>query len=201
MFLDSTQGWSKGHCVWRVFRKTLMDLSKGSIIQQRMYPEMNRMELTSHLVMSCGNYSNGDSDRPRLEYPLPQEHLILTHELQNVWDCCASISQNCSCVFWLSDYKDDFNIKEESTQQVSVEMLQYMSTFFKFKKQICHESYGTRERNKKNLCFVKTLVELHLVSCSIVLTVSVQYIRVRVCVRAWWTVCLCGMYVCMCLYV
>lgn len=30
---------------------------------------------------------------------LPQEHLILTHELQNVWDCCASISQNCSCVF------------------------------------------------------------------------------------------------------
>ena len=22
----------------------------------------------SHLVMSCGNYSNGDSDRPRLEY-------------------------------------------------------------------------------------------------------------------------------------
>lgn len=43
---------------------------------------------------------------------------------------------------------------------------------------------GSRERIKKNLCFVKTLVELHLVSGSIVLTVSVQYIRVRVCARA-----------------
>lgn len=36
--------------------------------RERMYPEMNRMELTGHQVMSCGNYSNGDSDRPRLEY-------------------------------------------------------------------------------------------------------------------------------------
>lgn len=49
-------------------QKTLMDLSKGSIIRERMYPEVNKMELTSHLVMSCGNYSNGHSDRPRLEY-------------------------------------------------------------------------------------------------------------------------------------
>lgn len=34
-----------------------------------------------------------------------------------------------------------------------------------------------QEKGKKNLCFVKTLVEIHLVSRSIVLTVSVQYIR------------------------
>lgn len=60
-----------------------------------------------------------------------------------------------------------------------------MSTFFKFKKtKFVMKWYGTRERNKKNLCFVKTLVELHLVSRSIVLTVSVQYIRVGVRVRA-----------------
>lgn len=78
-------------------QKTLMDSSTGSIIQERVFPEINRMELTSHLVMSCGNYSNGDSGQAQFGVLLPQEHLILTHELQNVWDCCASISQNCSC--------------------------------------------------------------------------------------------------------
>lgn len=56
-------------------------------------------------------------------------------------------------------------------------MLQYMSTFLKFKKQICHKSGMEQEKGKKNLCFVKTLVEIHLVSRSIVLTVSVQYMR------------------------
>lgn len=45
---------------------------------------------------------------------------------------------------------------------------------------------------------MKTLVELHLVSRSIVLTVSVQYIRVRVCVRD--RLYVCGMCVCVCMY-
>lgn len=59
---------------------------------------MSRVEITSHLVMSCVNYSGGDCDRAALEYFLPQEHLILTHELQNVWDCCGhTVLQNCSC--------------------------------------------------------------------------------------------------------
>lgn len=58
-----------------------------------------------------------------------------------------------------------------------------------------------QEKGMRRICaFVKTLVELHLVSRSIVLTVSVQYIRMGVCVRAWPTVCLCGMYVCVCMY-
>lgn len=57
--------------------------------------------------------------------------------------------------------------------------------------------YGTRGR-KENLCFVKTLVKLHLVSRSIVLTVSVQYICVRV--SAWRSACLCAMYVSVCMY-
>lgn len=47
---------------------------------------------------------------------------------------------------------------------------------------------------------MKNLVELHLVSRSIVLTVSVQYIRVSACAWASQTVCLCGMYVCVCMY-
>lgn len=47
---------------------------------------------------------------------------------------------------------------------------------------------------------MKTLVELHLVSRSIVLTVSVQYIRVRVCVRGRLYVCVVCMYVCVCMY-
>lgn len=53
---------------------------------------------------------------------------------------------------------------------------------------------------------MKTLVELHLVSRSIVLTVSVQYILVcvcaceRGCVRECATDCVCGMYVCVCMY-
>lgn len=55
------------------------------------------------------------------------------------------------------------------------------------------------ERNKKNLCFVKTLVELHLVSRSIVLTVSVQYIRVRVRVCDRLYVCVVCMYVSVCI--
>lgn len=44
---------------------------------------------------------------------------------------------------------------------------------------------------------MKTLVELHLVSRSIVLTVSVQYIRVSV--YACLTDCMCGMYVSVCI--
>lgn len=59
--------------------------------------------------------------------------------------------------------------------------------------------YRTRERNK-NLCFVKTLVELHLVSRSIVLTVSVQYIRERACVCVRLYVCVvCMWYVSVCI--
>lgn len=46
---------------------------------------------------------------------------------------------------------------------------------------------------------MKNLVELHLVSCSIVLTVSVQYMCVKGSVRVSQTVCLCGMYVCVCI--
>lgn len=56
-----------------------------------------------------------------------------------------------------------------------------------------------QEKGKKNLCFVKTLVEIHLVSRSIVLTVSVQYIRESA--LACLTECVFVWYVCMCLYV
>lgn len=66
--------------------------------------------------MSCGNYSNGDSGQAQIGVLLPQEHLILTHELQNVWDCCASISQKLFlCFFDYLTIKMTFNIKEEST--------------------------------------------------------------------------------------
>lgn len=49
--------------------------------------------------------------------PLPQEHLILTHELQNVWDCCASISQNCWWVFFLFLFFLTMTIKMTSTSK------------------------------------------------------------------------------------
>lgn len=77
-----------------------------------------------------------------------------------------------------------------------------MSTFFKLKKKtnLSRRWYGTRER--KNLCFVKTLVEIHLVSRFIVLTVSVQYIHesVSACLTDSMFVWLVCMYVCVCMY-
>lgn len=114
--------------------------------------------------------------------------------------------KNCSCVFF-----DYLTIKMTSTSKrnqpnksawrcYSICLL-FSNLKNKKQKQICHESGMEQEKGIRRICaFVKTLVELHLVSHSIVLTVSVQYIRVRVRVCAWQTVCLCGMYVCVCMY-
>lgn len=67
----------------------------------------------------------------------------------------------------------------------------------KKKKDLSRKWYGKRER-KKNLWFVKKLVELHLVSGSIVLTVSVQYIRVWMGERLFHRLYVCVL--CMCMY-
>lgn len=56
-------------------------------------------------------------------------------------------------VFFDYDYKNDLDIKEESTElKVSVEMLQYMSTFFKFKKDKFVTKVDKRTEEKIVLC-------------------------------------------------
>lgn len=70
MFLDCTQGSSKGQDVLKVFKK----LSKTWETEVYQKEEVPRTEQNgaSHLVLSYGNYSSGDSERPRLEYFCPK---------------------------------------------------------------------------------------------------------------------------------
>lgn len=76
-----------------------MDSNKGSIIQVEDVPQNEQNganQSPNNVLWELFQWRLGQA---QIGVLLPQEHLILTHELQNVWDCCASISQNCSCVF------------------------------------------------------------------------------------------------------
>lgn len=65
-----------------------------------------------------------------------------------------------------------------NANKVSVEMLQCLLLQIKKKNNRFVPKVVWNKRKEKNLWFVKKLVELHLVSGSIVLTVPVQYIGV-----------------------
>ncbi len=79
-------------------KKTLMDLSRGSIIREDVprNEQNGANQSPSNVLWELFQWTLGQA---QIGVLFPQEHLILTHEIQNVWDCCASISQNCSCVF------------------------------------------------------------------------------------------------------
>lgn len=108
----------KGHGVSKVFKKQKNFLGlklKGSITQEKGdVPGHELNEADSHPVMSCGNYFKWRlTNRPGLEYFCRKNITILTRELQNVWDCRASISQNRYCGFFF----DYLIIKRTSTSK------------------------------------------------------------------------------------
>lgn len=98
MFLDWTRGSSKGQDVLKVFQK-LSQTRVMELYQEEEVPRTEASGASQSPSIVLWELFQRRLGKARIRVLLPQEHLILTHELQNVWDCCASILQNCYCDF------------------------------------------------------------------------------------------------------
>lgn len=98
MFLDCTQGSSKGQVVLKVFKK-LSKTWETEIYHKQEVPRTEQNGAGQSPSIVLWELFQWRLGKAQIRVLLPQEHLILTYELQNVWDCCASILQNCNCDF------------------------------------------------------------------------------------------------------